>query len=116
MSFSIAVLAGDGIGPEITSAAVQVLQKCGELFGFSPSFTPAKIGGCAIDACGDPLPPETIDACKRADAVLLGAVGGPKWDGLAGRMGHVKSEVYLASPAVAAASAVKGFIAGPDSL
>jgi 3-isopropylmalate dehydrogenase len=76
----IAVLAGDGIGPEIVSEAIRVLQKADERFGLKLEFEEALVGGVAYDATGHPLPPATLDLCKRSDAVLLGAVGGPKWD------------------------------------
>lgn len=78
MSFKIAVLAGDGIGPEVTAEAVKVLQATGVAFEFEN----ALIGGIAYDQKGHPLPPETLDLCKESDAVLLGAVGGPKWDNI----------------------------------
>ena len=78
--YHIAVLEGDGIGPEIVREAVKVLQKTGELFGFGVELTHALLGGAAIDKTGVPLPEETVHICKSADAVLLGAVGGPKWD------------------------------------
>jgi 3-isopropylmalate dehydrogenase len=71
----ICLLPGDGIGPEITDAALQVLAKLGEF-----ETDEQLIGGAAIDATGEPLPQTTIDACKHSDAVLLAAVGGPKWD------------------------------------
>ncbi len=77
--FRIAVLPGDGIGPEVTATAVAVLRAVGARFGHAFAFEDALIGGAAIDATGDPLPPATRQACERADAVLLGAVGGPKW-------------------------------------
>ena len=77
--FRIAVLAGDGIGPEVTAAAVAVLHAVGARFGHAFAIDEALIGGAAIDATGEPLPRATSDACERADAVLLGAVGGPKW-------------------------------------
>ena len=83
-NFKIAVVSGDGIGPEVTEQAVAVLKKIGELYGHEFQFMPVLAGGCALDACGKCLPQETLDACKNADSVLLGAVGGPKWDGLAG--------------------------------
>lgn len=83
-NFNIAVVAGDGIGPEVTEQAVAVLKKIGEVYGHSFLFTPVMAGGCAIDACGACLPQEALAACKNADGVLLGAVGGPKWDGVAG--------------------------------
>ncbi|MGN0467172.1 MAG: 3-isopropylmalate dehydrogenase [Acutalibacteraceae bacterium] len=84
MEFNIGLLKGDGIGPEIVDSAVRVLQKIGEKFGHQFNFSSYLIGGCAIDAVGKPLPQETVDGCLASDSVLLGAVGGPKWDGLAG--------------------------------
>ena len=78
MAFKIAVLAGDGIGPEVTAEAVKVLRATGVDFNFEE----ALIGGAAYDAKGHPLPKETLDLCKDADAVLLGAVGGPKYDAI----------------------------------
>ncbi|MBE6630490.1 MAG: 3-isopropylmalate dehydrogenase [Ruminococcaceae bacterium] len=86
MNYNIALLRGDGIGPEIVDSAVRVLEKVGEKFGHTFRFTPYLIGGCAIDACGEPLPKETVEGCLAADSVLLGAVGGPKWDTLPGNM------------------------------
>lgn len=80
MEKRIAVLPGDGIGKEITQGAVEVLQTIGERFGHQFIFSYGKIGGGAVDEVGSPLPDETIDLCKESDAVLLGAVGGPKWD------------------------------------
>ncbi len=77
---SIILLPGDGIGPEIVEQGQQVLQKIADQFGHEFSFASNPIGGIAIDEFGDPLPQSTIDACKSADAILLGAVGGPKWD------------------------------------
>ncbi len=73
---------GDGIGPEIVEAALQVLHAVAKKYGHAFAITEALIGGAAIDTVGNPLPQETIDKCKAADAVLLGAVGGPKWDTL----------------------------------
>lgn len=84
MNFHIAVLAGDGIGPEITDAAIAALEKIGEKYGHNFAFERLLAGGAAIDACGDPLPPETVERCLASDSVLLGAVGGPKWEGLPG--------------------------------
>ena len=81
-TFKIALLEGDGIGPEVVSAAVKVLKKVEELSDVSFTFEKALIGGAAIDEKGEPLPKETVDVCLAADAVLLGAVGGPKWDDL----------------------------------
>lgn len=78
----IAVLPGDGIGVEIVPEAVKVLQVIGQKYGHSFEFTEGKIGGSAIDAVGVPLPEETLKLCHSSDAVLLGAIGGPKWDTL----------------------------------
>jgi 3-isopropylmalate dehydrogenase len=75
----IAVLAGDGIGAEVTAEAVRALQAVGAKFGHQFEFESALIGGAAIDATGLPLPPATLALTTRADAILLGAVGGPKW-------------------------------------
>jgi 3-isopropylmalate dehydrogenase len=79
MKARIAVLGGDGIGPEVTAEAVRVLKAVADRFGHDFEFTEALVGGAAIDASGSPLPPRTIDACRSSDAVLLGAVGGPRW-------------------------------------
>jgi 3-isopropylmalate dehydrogenase len=76
----IAVIAGDGIGPEVVAEAIKVLKKTEELFGYRFAFEHGLFGGIAIDEKGTPLPEETLEMCKNADAVLLGAVGGPKWD------------------------------------
>ena len=80
MEFNIALLKGDGIGPEIVESTVRVLEKTADKFGHKFNFTPSLIGGCAIDAVGVPLPQETVDGCLASDSVLLGAVGGAKWD------------------------------------
>ncbi len=79
MQAEILVLPGDGIGPEVTAAAVAVLRDVGARHGHEFTFTEKLIGGAAIDATGEPLPADTLAAAKKADAVLLGAVGGPKW-------------------------------------
>jgi 3-isopropylmalate dehydrogenase len=79
MKALIAVLAGDGIGTEVTAEAVRALKVIAAKHGHDFSFEEAPIGGAAIDATGDPLPPATLALTRRADAVLLGAVGGPKW-------------------------------------
>jgi 3-isopropylmalate dehydrogenase len=76
------VLAGDGIGPEVTSAAVALLKDCAAQHSRKFEFLSMPFGGEAIDRCGKPLPAETLDACRSADAILLGAAGGPKWDEL----------------------------------
>ncbi len=86
MEFQIALLKGDGIGPEIVDSAVAVLEAVGRKFGHTFHFTPYLAGGCAIDATGVPLPDETVAGCKASDSVLLGAVGGPKWDTLPGNL------------------------------
>jgi 3-isopropylmalate dehydrogenase len=75
----IAVTAGDGIGPEVTAEAVRVLERIGARCNHSFRFESALLGGAAIDATGEPLPEATLALCRRADAVLLGAVGGPRW-------------------------------------
>ncbi len=80
--FKITVLKGDGIGPEIVDSALRVLDKVQELFGVSFEREEALIGGIAIDTTGDPLPEDTLKRCKDSQAVLLGAVGGYKWDNL----------------------------------
>lgn len=82
--YDITVLKGDGIGPEIVAEALKVLTKAGELYNVDFYFTNALLGGAAIDVKGTPLPQETIDTCKSSDSVLLGAVGGEKWDNLNG--------------------------------
>ncbi len=84
MNYNIALLKGDGIGPEIVTATQKVLEKIGKIYGHTFSFTDYLIGGIAIDTCGEPLPQETVDGCLSSDSVLLGAVGGPKWDTLPG--------------------------------
>jgi 3-isopropylmalate dehydrogenase len=76
----ITLLHGDGIGPEVVAEGCKVLEAVGRRFGHTFHFTPALAGGIAIDQTGNPLPDESLAACKAADAVLLGAVGGPKWD------------------------------------
>lgn len=80
MTYNIAVLPGDGIGNEIMTEALKVLHAVSDKFGISLKITEALVGGCAYDATGHPLPAETLELCKQSDAVLLGAVGGPKWD------------------------------------
>ena len=79
MKATIALLPGDGIGPEICAEAVSLLELVAERGGHAFRIAEGLIGGCAIDATGDPLPPATVTLCEAADAVLLGAVGGPKW-------------------------------------
>lgn len=86
MNYKIALLSGDGIGPEIVAGAVKVLSAVGKKYGHEFIFTPYDIGGVAIDKHGIPLPEETVKGCLDSDSVLLGAVGGPKWDTLPGNM------------------------------
>lgn len=82
--FRIAVIPGDGIGVDITREALKVMNKVSEKYDTKLNFVELKAGGCAIDEFDTPLPDVTLDECKKSDAVLLGAVGGPKWDGLPG--------------------------------
>jgi 3-isopropylmalate dehydrogenase len=82
MKKTIVLLAGDGIGPEVSAAATNVLKECAREFHHQFEFQEHPVGGAAIDLTGIPLPNATIDACRVADAVFLGAVGGPKWDSL----------------------------------
>lgn len=84
MNVKITLIPGDGIGPDVVGQAVRVLEQVGQRFGHTFAFRTALAGGAAIDAAGTPLPDETMAACREADAVLLGAVGGPKWDTLPG--------------------------------
>lgn len=79
-TYNIVSIPGDGIGPETTGAAVRVLEAVSKKYGFETRVTEYKAGGCAIDAYGIPLPGETLNAANNSDAVLLGAVGGPRWD------------------------------------
>ena len=82
MSNKIAVLAGDGIGPEVMAEAIKVLDAAQEKFGFSLEYESADVGGIAIDNHGQALPQSTLDVCESSDAVLFGSVGGPKWESL----------------------------------
>jgi len=82
MNSKLTLLAGDGIGPEIMGSAVQVMQRVGRAFDMNFSITKKLMGGCSYDAFGSPLTDETLQACYESDAVLLGAVGGPKWESL----------------------------------
>lgn len=79
MNYKIALIRGDGIGPEVVGEAVKVLEQVGKKFGHTFAYTDVLMGGCAIDAVGKSYPDGTAEACKTCDAVLLGAVGGPKW-------------------------------------
>jgi len=80
-TYNVVLLPGDGVGREVTEAARRVLTAADELFEYDIRFSEKAIGGAAIDATGDPLPNDTLEACIASDAVFLGAVGGPKWDG-----------------------------------
>ena len=94
-TFDIAVIPGDGIGVEITGIAVEVMRKVGTKYNVDFNFTELLAGGCAIDQCGRPLPPETLAKCQQSAAVLLGAVGGPKWDKLGGEQRPEKALLGL---------------------
>lgn len=83
MKYNIAVLKGDGIGPEIVDAALGVLDRAGQKFGHTFSYQRGYLGGESIDRFGAPLTDETVSVCKGSDAVLLGSIGGPRWDGVA---------------------------------
>jgi 3-isopropylmalate dehydrogenase len=82
--YKIATIPGDGIGPDVVRVAVEVLEAVARRFGFELSFAEAPMGGAAIDKFGEPLPASSLATCRASDAVLLGAVGGPKWDNLPG--------------------------------
>lgn len=97
MNKTIAVVKGDGIGPEIVDEAIKALDKVAEKYGYSFTYKNVLAGGCAIDRFGVPLPQETIDECMSSDSVLLGAVGGPKWDGLEGSKRPEKALLGLRS-------------------
>ncbi len=92
MNYNIALIKGDGIGPEIVDSAVKVLHKIEDMFGHKFSYQDVLAGGCAIDKTGEPLPKEAVEICLKSDSVLLGAVGGPKWDALPG---HLRPERAL---------------------
>ncbi len=79
MKARVAVLPGDGIGPEVTGQAAQVLEAVARRFGHAIELREAPVGGAAIDASGTPLPEATLDLCRRSDAILFGAIGGPRW-------------------------------------
>src|SRR5690606_5750249 len=81
-TYRIAVLAGDGIGPEVMTESLRVLDAVEAKFGFTTERNEQLVGGAAIDATGHPLPPATVEACEQSDAILFGSVGGPKWENL----------------------------------
>ena len=92
MDLNLALLKGDGIGPEIVDCATRVLDKVAQKYNHKVSYQSLLAGGCAIDETGVPLPDETLKACLESDSVILGAVGGPKWDTLPG---HLRPEKAL---------------------
>jgi 3-isopropylmalate dehydrogenase len=92
MRYRIAAIPGDGIGPEIVDSALGVLRAAGRRYGHTFDVKMLPAGGCAIDQTGEPLPPSTLEACLASDSVLLGAVGGPKWEDLPG---HLRPERAL---------------------
>ena len=92
MKINLAVIEGDGIGPEIIGSAMECLAAVGKKYGHEFAFNKVPAGGNAYDKFGEPLPQSTVDACLNADSVLLGAVGGPKWDNLPG---HLRAERAL---------------------
>ena len=95
MNKNIAVIRGDGIGPEIVEQALKVLDKIAELFGHNFTYSDVDMGGCAIDKWGDPLPKEMLDKCINSDSVLLGAVGGDKWNDVPAHMRPEKGLLRL---------------------
>ena len=95
MTKNIAVIRGDGIGPEIVDQALKVLDKIAELYGHTFHYTDVDMGGCAIDKWGDPLPEEMLQKCVESDSVLLGAVGGNKWNDVPGHMRPEKGLLRL---------------------
>ncbi len=95
MNKNIAVIRGDGIGPEIVEQALRVLDKVAELYGHQFTYTDVDMGGCAIDKWGNPLPEEMLKKCVASDSVLLGAVGGPKWNDVPGHMRPEKGLLRL---------------------
>ncbi|MEA3205677.1 MAG: 3-isopropylmalate dehydrogenase, partial [Verrucomicrobiota bacterium] len=82
LTYKIAVLAGDGIGPEVMAEAISLLQRCAELDRFRVELSESLVGGAAIDASGKALPDDTLSNCEASDAILFGSVGGPKWERL----------------------------------
>ncbi len=95
MTKNIAVIRGDGIGPEIVAQALKVLNGVAALYGHTFSYTDVDMGGCAIDKFGDPLPEEMLEKCVASDSVLLGAVGGDKWNDVPGNMRPEKGLLRL---------------------
>ena len=79
-NYKIAVIKGDGIGPEIVNSAMEVMEKVAEKYNHNFKFEEVYMGGCAIDKFDNPLPDSEIEKCLNSDSILFGAVGGPKWD------------------------------------
>ncbi len=92
MNYKVTLLPGDGIGPEVTEAAVKVMQQAADKFGITLDLNEQLMGGCSYEEYGVPITNETIEVCKRSNAVFLGAVGGPKWENLEH---HLKPEAAL---------------------
>ena len=97
MNKNIAVIRGDGIGPEIVAQAIKVLDKIAKIYGHTFNYTEVNMGGCAIDKWGDPLPKEMLEKCLASDSVLLGAVGGNKWNDVPGEKRPEKGLLRLRS-------------------
>ena len=97
MNKNIAVIRGDGIGPEIVAQAIKVLDKIAEIYGHTFNYIEVDMGGCAIDKWGDPLPKEMLEKCLASDSVLLGAVGGNKWNDVPGEKRPEKGLLRLRS-------------------
>lgn len=97
MNKNIAVIRGDGIGPEIVAQTIKVLDKIAEIYGHAFNYTEVDMGGCAIDKWGDPLPKEMLEKCLASDSVLLGAVGGNKWNDVPGEKRPEKGLLRLRS-------------------
>ena len=95
MDYTIALIPGDGIGPDIVDEGVRILTAVAAKYGHSFTYKTLLAGGAAIDATGKPLPEETLEECKKSDAVLLGAVGGPKWDSVPGNLRPEKALLGL---------------------
>ncbi|ACN13558.1 LeuB [Desulforapulum autotrophicum HRM2] len=82
MNYKVALLPGDGIGPEVMAEAVKIIERVKTIYEFDIKFSRADVGGCAIDSSGTALPPETLKTCEQSHAILFGSVGGPKWENL----------------------------------
>ena len=110
MAHEVTLIPGDGVGPEVVEAARRVVDAAAERFGFAVDWTEVLAGGIAIDTHGVAIRPEDVDACGAADAILLGAVGGPKWS-------DPEPSTYTGAPALSAARSVAAITsAHPPSL